>query len=143
MNQDVDYILSQTTTLEDREAILKLIIAHNESKAPNHQYQPLSLVLRHPKTEEILGGIWGSSSYDWMTIELFAVAKSLRGRGIGTMLLNKAEEIARARGCIGIWLDTYDFQAPEFYRRFGYEVFGTIEDYPRGLKRNFMQKRWG
>ena len=52
-----------------------------------------------------------------------------------------AEEIARARGCIGIRLDTMSFQAPAFYRRLGYSEFGRIEDYPPGHTRLWFMKR--
>jgi hypothetical protein len=42
---------------------------------------------------------------------------------------------------VGVWLDTFDFQAPEFYRQHGYVEFGHIDDYPPGHKRYFFQKR--
>jgi ribosomal protein S18 acetylase RimI-like enzyme len=48
--------------------------------------------------------------------------------------------IAAARGCIGVWLDTYAFQARGFYEKLGYEVFGTLADHPRGGGRFFMRK---
>jgi ribosomal protein S18 acetylase RimI-like enzyme len=52
-----------------------------------------------------------------------------------------AEDLARERGCVGVWLDTFDFQAPEFYRKHGYEQFGRLDDYPPGHQRLFFQKR--
>jgi ribosomal protein S18 acetylase RimI-like enzyme len=52
-----------------------------------------------------------------------------------------AEDLAREMNCIGIWLDTFDFQAPEFYRRLGFSEFGQIEDHPPGHRRFFMRKR--
>ena len=48
--------------------------------------------------------------------------------------------IARERGCIGLWLDTYWFQARSFYEKQGYEVFGALDDYPRGGQRFFLKK---
>jgi len=35
-------------------------------------------------------------------------------------------------------LDTYSFQALEFYERLGYAVFGTLDNYPPGQKRIFL-----
>jgi len=55
-------------------------------------------------------------------------------------MLAQAEREALARGCRGAWLDTYSFQAREFYERQGYSVFGILDDYPPGQKRIFMQK---
>ncbi len=61
---------------------------------------------------------------------------------MGSRLMQMAEDLAVEKGCAGIWLDTFDFQAPDFYRRHGYTEFGQqIDDYPPGSKRFFFQKR--
>jgi ribosomal protein S18 acetylase RimI-like enzyme len=65
----------------------------------------------------------------------------MRGSGLGRHLMRQAEEEARSRSCRGVWLDTYSFQARGFYERLGFVVFGTIEDYPPGQRRIFMQDR--
>lgn len=66
--------------------------------------------------------------------------ETLRGSGLGASLMRRAEEEAVRRGCRGAWLDTFSFQARGFYERLGYTVFGTIQDYPPGHRRHFMQK---
>ena len=88
----------------------------------------------------MLGGLWGRVSYDWLFVELLFVPEAARGADLGTALLAKAEEVARARGCVGIRLDTYSFQAPDFYRRLGFEIVGSFPDYPKGYSQIFLRK---
>jgi GNAT superfamily N-acetyltransferase len=83
----------------------------------------------------------GFTTFDWLYVELFHVPETLRGRGHGKALMARAEAFARERGLIGIWLDTFDFQARPFYESLGFSVFGTIEDHPIGGARHFLQKR--
>jgi GNAT superfamily N-acetyltransferase len=81
------------------------------------------------------------SYYRWLFVELLFVPASMRGQGLGTELMRQAESVARARGCHGIWLDTFSFQAPDFYERLGFDRFGTIDAYPLQHSRLFFQKR--
>ena len=50
-------------------------------------------------------------------------------------------DLAREKECVGIWLDTFSFQAPAFYQKMGYSELGQIVDYPPGHRRHFFQKR--
>ncbi len=78
-----------------------------------------------------------------MFIQFVSVAADLRGQGLGRMLMQEAEDWAREQGLGGMWLDTFAFQAPDFYRALGFVEFGTIEDHPSGSRRLFFQKRLG
>jgi predicted N-acetyltransferase YhbS len=89
----------------------------------------------------MVGGLWGRSYYNWLFVDLLVVPDRLQGRGIGAALLGYAEAAARARGCAGVWLDTFSFQAPAYYARHGYGVFGEIADYPKPHRRLFFSKR--
>ena len=100
----------------------------------------LALGLRHGDGT-IDGGLWGHSYYGWLFVDLLVVPDRLRGQGLGTQLLRRAEAAAKARGCTGVWLDTFSFQAPEYYPRHGYSVFGEIGDYPAPHRRVFLKKR--
>jgi len=103
-------------------------------------FQPLAILINDPVTGEPAGGLWGKTAYNWCFVELFVVPEQFRGQDIGSKVLAQAEDIARARGCIGLWLDTYWFQARSFYEKQGYEVFGELPDYPRGGPRYFLKK---
>jgi GNAT superfamily N-acetyltransferase len=124
----------------DRKAILDLLLAFNDQAGGASGLAPLAVLLKDPAAGGTIGGLWGRTVYDWLFVELLVVPEQLRGRQIGSRLLDRAEAIARARGCIGVWLDSYAFQAPGFYRKHGYEMFGTIADHPRGSRRYFFKK---
>jgi GNAT superfamily N-acetyltransferase len=121
-------------------ALNALLNDYNASKGAPWQHNPLWLFARDA-AGKVQGGIRGSTYWSWCSIDVLAVAEPYRGKGLGARLLGKAEEIARARGCIGIRLDTMSFQAPGFYLRQGYTECGRIEDYPPGHTRIWFMKR--
>lgn len=43
-------------------------------------------------------------------------------------------------GCYLVHLDTFDFQAKDFYLKHGYEIFGVLADCPKEHNRYFMKK---
>ncbi|MFP0195599.1 MULTISPECIES: GNAT family N-acetyltransferase [Pseudomonas] len=132
--------LSQDPTEEQRAAILAPLRAYNIANAGPSLYEPVALLVRDDN-DAILGGLYGHTFYRWLFIELLAVPEQGRGQGIGSKLMNRVEEFAREKDCVGIWLDTFDFQAPGFYKKLGYTECGEIVDYPLGHKRHFFQKR--
>ena len=127
--------------MEQRPAILDLLRDFNLSQAAPGRWEPLCVSILH-ENGELEGGLYGTIAYDWLVIELLFVPDQLRGSGFGSRLLAEAEEQARARGCIGAWLDTFSFQARGFYEKLGYSVIGTVPDHPVGGARYFMAKRW-
>jgi len=124
----------------DRQVIIDGLIAYNNSKAPPTSWGPFAIRLLSD-TGVSIGGLWGRFAYQWLFVELLFVPEQLRGQGIGRSIMQAAEEVAIKRACIGIWLDTFEFQARPFYEKLGYSVFGKIEDYPPGSRRYFLQKR--
>jgi GNAT superfamily N-acetyltransferase len=113
---------------------------YNTQQAGEDQAQSLCFVLRGPD-EEIVGGAIGATYWDWLHLDLMWVKEELRGRGYGHRLLTHAEDEARKRGAKNVYLDTFSFQAPEFYRRHGYQVFGELRDFPPGHQRYFLTKQ--
>ncbi|SDP20901.1 Acetyltransferase (GNAT) family protein [Pseudomonas arsenicoxydans] len=131
---------SQNPTDEEEQAILLPLRAYNASKAGVSRQEPIALLVRDD-SGEILGGLYARVFYQWMFIELLSVPEQARGQGLGTKLMRMAEDVAREKECVGVWLDTFDFQAPGFYQKLGYSELGEIVDYPPGHKRLFFQKR--
>lgn len=76
----------------------------------------------------ITGWTWGTCGY----VDVVWVQEDHRNQGLGTRLLDAAEDEARARGCVQIALATHTFQALDLYRRRGYTEYGRVENYPKG-----------
>jgi GNAT superfamily N-acetyltransferase len=99
----------------------------------------LTLLLRNADGE-VVGGLRGDTHWGWLFIGKMAIRAEARGQGYGAQLLALAEEEARRRGCHHAYVDTMSFQAPGFYEKHGYKVFGVLEHCPGEHKHYYMQK---
>lgn len=124
--------IQQQWKQEDSDYIRKKVIEHNLKKLPDQVKHPVKNVSSILRDEEgnILGGITGTIFWYHLHIDFLWVDESLRGEGYGEELLQSIEEIAIENKCKLIQLDTFSFQAPKFYQKYGYEVVGIIEDHP-------------
>ncbi len=113
---------------------------YNKEQAGDNKFQRLCFVLNAPD-QEIVGGVLGEVYWDWLYIDLLWVRDELRGCGYGRRLLTQAEDEARGRGAKNVYLDTFSFQAPDFYKQLGYQVFGELQDFPSGYQRYFFTKQ--
>lgn len=121
------------------EIIGKGLQSFNVQQAGDEGFQRICFALRS-RSEEIAGGALGEMYWEWFHLDLMWVREELRGQGYGHRLLTMIEEEAKKRGAKNVFLDTFSFQAPEFYQRHGYRVFGELTDFPPGFKRYFMMK---
>jgi ribosomal protein S18 acetylase RimI-like enzyme len=103
-------------------------------------YYAVHLFLKNERGE-VMGGLLGAIWGGWLHITYLWVDEAVRGKRWATKLMDQAEAYARERQCHSVELDTHSFQARPFYERRGYEVFGTLDDHPKGHKKFFMKKR--
>lgn len=102
---------------------------------------PLSITIRDG-AGALIGGLNGVSHWRWLYIRHLWVAEAERGRGLGRTLMEAAESAARARGCIGLHIDTFDPRVADFYARAGFARVGEIADFPPGGQRIFLSRRF-
>ena len=138
----LSFEVTDAADAEIREAIVGPLVAYNADQTGLNDYRPLVVVVRDAH-DQVVGGLWGKTSYGWLFVELLFVPESMRGTGVGTRIMEQAETEAIARGCHGAWLDTFEFQARGFYEKRGYTCFGELPEYPRGSSRYFMRKELG
>ncbi|MDQ1143849.1 ribosomal protein S18 acetylase RimI-like enzyme [Bacillus sp. SORGH_AS 510] len=66
-------------------------------------------------------------------VDVLWVDESLRGQGKGQELIQIAETFAREKGCTLMRLETFSFQAPEFYKKLGFKEIGKLDNFPKGF----------
>jgi len=124
----------------DVEALRAGLTQHAAAKNRERDYQVLVVLLRD-NTGEIVGGLYGNTLWGWLEISLLWVAESQRGARLGSRIMAAAEQEAIARGCCYAKVETFSFQALEFYRKQGYEVFAELNDFPVEQSLYFLKKR--
>lgn len=127
----------------DKAFLVDKLVDYNLSKVPATQDENFIDLSRKVLSEDgkILAGII-VKMYCWkcIYIDTFWIDESMRGEGLGTLLLAEVEKVAKENGSHLIHLDTFDFQAKDFYLAHGYSVFGELDDCPKGHTRYFMSK---
>lgn len=124
----------------DAQLVRERLDMYNVGATGVSTYYPVHFFVKSSRGETkggLLGGIWGG----WLHITFLWIDKSVRGQDWGTRLMDQAEAYARDHGCHSVTLDTHSFQARPFYEARGYEVFGTLDDYPEGHKKFFLRKK--
>jgi GNAT superfamily N-acetyltransferase len=123
----------------EAELICSNLRAFNRDSIGEISFSPIQLVVRDP-AGQLRGGAIAEVALGWLEVVVLWVDGHARGRGIGSRLLSVCEENAVLLGAHSARLDTFDWQALDFYSKRGYAVFGELGDYPQGRKRYFMSK---
>ena len=89
---------------------------------------------------KITGVITGRAYYNEVHIGDLIVRRECRGEGLGRMLVSAVEDAYKGKGYEKITLTTFGFQAPEFYKKLGYEVEFIREDNDPKLRKFFLAK---
>ncbi|OWV70059.1 acetyltransferase [Rhizobium sp. R634] len=134
-----EFELTASPSPEELAAITDALSAFNTGDVGPSDRRPLAVLIRDTDGK-VTGGLLGFTAWGWLFIQMLYIPDTLRGTGLAGRILAKAEEEAKARGCRGAWIDTFNPQALGAYLRQGYEVFGELEDFPEGRTRSFLRK---
>jgi ribosomal protein S18 acetylase RimI-like enzyme len=121
-----------------RRAVTKGLVAFNKKAVGISDYGLLTITLRDGK--EIVGGLTGMIWLGWLYVEILWIDGKYRGKRHGTALVRKAESEARKRGIRHVFLNSFSFQAPGFYKKLGYKEFGRLGNLPGGHTRHWLKK---
>lgn len=127
----------------DADYIIDRLVEYNLSKVPAEQnvlFDILDKKITDDNGKIIAGCVAKMYCWNVAYIDTLWVNETYRGKGFGARLLVEVENTAKEKGCYLIHLDTFDFQAKEFYEKHGYEVFGVLENCPAKHFRYYLKK---
>ncbi len=123
----------------DRQQLVDALLKHSRRKYGDPTARPVGFFLRDEEGN-LCGGLTGNLRWSWLYVEVLWVRRDLRGQGYGSRLLQGAEVFAEASGGVAVHLDTDGDETLAYYRKRGYEVFGTLEGFPPGARQHFLRK---
>ena len=126
-------------TKNETDFIRDSLAGFNDERVGADGHTPLNIV-EYDEDGSIIGGILGGTYWGWMYVDILWVREDRRKKGIGSRLLTEAEKEAVRRGCHHVHLDTMSWQAPDFYKKYGYEVIGVLPDIPDGNQKFLLMK---
>lgn len=136
---DIDFVISPSE--QDASIIYNELVKFNEPYFLKLDRKKIALFIRD-EAGNVIGGLTGKTRATSLDIDYFCIPESLRKSGMGSKLLKRLEQEAIKLGVENIFLYTYTFQAPNFYKHLGYIEVGRYTDYPhQGIDMVFLQKR--
>lgn len=124
---------------EDDNAVVKEGIAAFNESIIGERDKAFSIFLKDDMGK-IFGGIQAFLGTESVYIDVLWVEENLQKHGYGTKLLKAVEQEALKNGCLLSLVDTWDFQAEQFYLKNGYERIGDLKNYWHGHAKIFLRK---
>ena len=90
--------------------------------------------------DKVIGILVGHSYYNEAHITDLIVIEEYRSKGVGTELIRRVEQEFTGRNFENINLTTFAFQAPEFYKKMGFEVEHVRKSSDEKLTKYFLIK---
>ncbi len=135
--------VKQDNGQQERDFIRSKVIEHNMQELAGHANKPKEEVgfTVRGNEGEIIGGITGTAYWGHLHIDFLWVDPQSRGQRIAEQLMQAIEQYAREQHYRLLVVDTFSFQAPEFYKKQGFQEFGVLHNHPEGHSQHYFEKR--
>jgi len=142
MKLDVKIVVNINAEDDDNKFVRDNLVKFNIQKAPTDQNPPTEVINLILKSENgsTIGGLLGAMGRYCYYLDILWIDDKYRGLGYGKKLLDDIEKRVKEKGCKLITLNTFSFQAPEFYKKNGFEVFGILDGFQEGICRYYLKK---
>lgn len=130
--------------LEEKDFIENQLEEYDRTSKPilqEKKYVVFSKIIKNELNQVIAGGIAYSSMYFIGYIDTLWVHQKYRKEGLGSLILAALEKELKDYGCENCHLDTFDFQAPLFYKKNGYQEFGKLRHEKVDITEYFFSKK--
>ncbi|MCB9990275.1 MAG: GNAT family N-acetyltransferase [Rhodospirillales bacterium] len=137
--QDTAYDIAECTDLpRDEQAVIEGGINAHSAAFDGFSREKFFIAVRDQGV--LIGGMQAFHQGTDFYIKHLWVDAAYRRQGLALEMMDRAGQEAQRRGCQTIWVDTLSYQAPEFYKKAGYEEAGRIEGYRGAHDRIFLRK---
>ncbi len=124
----------------DKQVMIDGMLSYHASKGHVRKSETFSVVIKD-QNEKLLGCVMVSFLWNGMSIQSLWVDDAVRGQGLGKKLMAMAEEEGVKRGCTIAYTDTFTWQAPGFYEKLGYKIYGKLEGFPEDNALSYFCKK--
>jgi ribosomal protein S18 acetylase RimI-like enzyme len=125
---------------EEKEVMIKGMLAHHAVNGHERKVSTYSIVLKNNE-DVVLGMIIATFLYNGMEISTLWVDETVRKQGLGKKLMNLIEAEGIKRGSAIAYTNTFPWQAPGFYEKLGYTLYGKLEGVPAGSHLSYYCKK--
>lgn len=115
--------------------------SYNENLIGKYDIRPFVIYAEDENNKDILGGVKGHIFERVCGIHMFWVKQEYRKIGIGTKLLDELVTYAKKENCTILQTDTTEFQAKDFYLRFGFTIVAELPENFKGYTTFIMRKQ--
>jgi len=123
----------------DMKVLVDGMLSYHASKGHPRKVDKYSILIKNDD-DKLIGCVMVSFLWNGMQIGSLWVEESRRGQGLGQKLMEMAETEGKKRGCDFAYTDTFTWQAPGFYEKLGYTIYGKLNDFPKGNELSYYRK---
>jgi GNAT superfamily N-acetyltransferase len=130
--------VDESPSADDISFVAQGMRRHALSQINGAESAPVACFIR--ENGVIVGGIVSRIIQRRMFIDLLWVEETRRNRGLGSLLLQSMEGMARDRGCRDVLLETLSASAARLYSSVGYRQLAQVPDYIPGFAKHVLLK---